>query len=500
VIAVSLTMTLAVTLAQALHADADAPRALSSANWNAGPPSIVRADVAAAVWNGRLYVVGGYDNVGPIGPVEFAALGGDGSLGAFATSTPLALPRGAVGAAAVNGRLYVAGGNTGALDMAPINSDGTLGAWTSDANALSRMPYGQGLVASGNTLFAVGGAHVTGSAPNFDTTWFTDVSIGQVNSSSGAVTWAAGPPFTTARTHHGVAVGNGYLYILGGEGAGPAQLSDVQFAPINGGALSAWSSTTQLPTARTSVAAFVSGGFLFAVGGRSGLNQLGDVLQARILSNGALGAWIRSKTITARYLHAAAVNSGYAYVVDGFTNAYASKVEWKKLETPGPAKALSVDALPAAMTTAQCAPVTVSLRDQGSQATWSDTSFQVSLATGRGPAGGAVGARFFSNTDCTGDAVTGVAFGAGVDQLVFGVQPTEADNNLQVLLSASGLTDAASTFIKVTLAPQPALADDPHGINGWGCATGGAGPLGALSGLWVLAARRRRRERHGVLL
>src|ERR1041384_512924 len=53
-----------------------------------------RTDLGATVYNGRLYVAGGY-NVGATNSVIFAPLGGDGSIGAPVSTTPLKYASGA---------------------------------------------------------------------------------------------------------------------------------------------------------------------------------------------------------------------------------------------------------------------------------------------------------------------------------------------------------------------------------------------------------------------
>ncbi|HUG03829.1 MAG TPA: hypothetical protein VML92_05340 [Steroidobacteraceae bacterium] len=148
--------------------------ALVNAAWttesNALPAALGFAAGAAAngfnsgvTGHGVVYVLGGLDDAGAAtSTVYYAALGSNGSVGAWATTTPLPAARYTFGAAIFRGRLYVAGGYdaadtaTATVHSAPINSDGTLGAW-SPLPALPAPVAYHALVTTGGTLYVLGG-------------------------------------------------------------------------------------------------------------------------------------------------------------------------------------------------------------------------------------------------------------------------------------------------------------------------------------------------------
>jgi hypothetical protein len=113
--------------------------------------------------NGTLYVLGGLDESGAAtSSVYYTALDGNGAVGTWATTTALPQARYAFGAVIFRGRLYVAGGNDGAdtpvatVYSAPINADGTLGAWGALPSLPVPVAYHQ-LITTGGVLYVLGG-------------------------------------------------------------------------------------------------------------------------------------------------------------------------------------------------------------------------------------------------------------------------------------------------------------------------------------------------------
>jgi hypothetical protein len=123
--------------------------------------------------NGTIYVLGGLDATGAATSTVYeASLNADGSIpaasaaGTWSTlATPLPQALFAHGAVIFHGHIYVAGGNdtTGTpvakVYSAPINADGTLGAWTTLADLPDKRAYHQFVTAAGN-LYVLGGTNV----------------------------------------------------------------------------------------------------------------------------------------------------------------------------------------------------------------------------------------------------------------------------------------------------------------------------------------------------
>jgi Galactose oxidase, central domain len=122
--------------------------------------------------NGTVYLLGGLDGSGAAtSTVYAAALGADGTIpatgaGAWAPVTSLPQPLYAHAAAIFQGRIYVVGGNdtsntpVAAVYSASINSDGSLGAWATLASLPDKRAYHQ-LVSVAGKLYVVGGTNAS---------------------------------------------------------------------------------------------------------------------------------------------------------------------------------------------------------------------------------------------------------------------------------------------------------------------------------------------------
>lgn len=195
-------------------------------NWSTTSPlPSVLIDQAAVVNNGYIYSIGGYVNGQPVDTVSYAKIHGDGTLDSWSTTTHLPSPIALQPAVVNNGYVYSIGGGTtsagipatSTVNYAPINTDGTLGAWSKTAS-LPIATYEQPAVVS-----------------------------------------------------------NGYLYSIGGA-AGNLSTSTVYYAPINGdGTLGAWLKTTSLSMAIYAQPAIANNGYIYSIGGIGGGGNLSTV-------------------------------------------------------------------------------------------------------------------------------------------------------------------------------------------------------------------------------
>jgi len=124
--------------------------------------------------NGTIYVLGGLDATGAATSTIYeASLNSDGTVPAAGsaagtwtalTATPLPQALFAHGAVIFHGHIYVAGGNdtTGTpvakVYSAPVNADGTLGAWTTLVDLPDTRAYHQVVTAAGN-IYVLGGTN-----------------------------------------------------------------------------------------------------------------------------------------------------------------------------------------------------------------------------------------------------------------------------------------------------------------------------------------------------
>jgi len=167
--------------------------------------AIVVTPANAPVTTSYLLVLGGDSTASgkPVATVYRGTLSGTGAVTGWSATTALNAPAHSLGAVVFNGSVYVAGGSgTGNAPVAtvyraPINSDGTLGAWSPQTS----LPFARSYFAfgvNGTFLYAFGGdsSSVTpNDSSSLKTTSLSDVLYAQVDIRTGNLTaagWIAG--------------------------------------------------------------------------------------------------------------------------------------------------------------------------------------------------------------------------------------------------------------------------------------------------------------------
>lgn len=167
----------------------------------------------AAVWNGRLYVTGGWNSAGLLPDVYSAAANADGTLGPWRAETPL--PEGVyTHAAAAEGTLYVLGGVVnGGSDVrgdvyhASIGADGALGPWLPTSPLPVPLANLGSAIANGRLYVTGGWTGSQASTTTYSAPILPDKSLGE---------WSAFAHFTPGRNRHATAAGAGRLFVSGG--------------------------------------------------------------------------------------------------------------------------------------------------------------------------------------------------------------------------------------------------------------------------------------------
>jgi len=316
-------------------------------NWNASPAAFTsetdrfttdRYGAGAVVLNGYLYIAGGCttatDCTTPTTNVSYAPLNDDGSVGAWTSASnvlPAARTHGTL--EAVGGTLYYIGGQdasctvgngTGSSGVCSnvyysTPSSGAPAAWATASNGLPAERTGLSTSVYNGRIYATGGASGAGTT---QTTVYQSPSLtagGNIGS-----TWTSTTAFTTARSGHvAVAYGNN-LYILGGFD-GTNYLMDTQYAPINtDGTVGSWTKATDLPFLVRQGDGFASNGFLYIFGGRSSASGCTrNTYVTPVNAEGSLGYWSQTNNRfnAERYGVATAYDSGKAYLLGGYNCA-----------------------------------------------------------------------------------------------------------------------------------------------------------------------------------
>ncbi|HSX37011.1 MAG TPA: hypothetical protein VLG13_02755, partial [Patescibacteria group bacterium] len=292
--------------------------------WTATTSFSTAADgVAAVAYNGFLYLTGGDIGASKTNSVQYAAINGDGTIGAWQSTTGFGTSRSAHSAVVYNGYLYIMGGSSGtsvwtnSVQYASINSDGTVGTWAA-GTVLPLSAEGITAVAYNGYLYIYGGASSSGSWTCRTQTYFTQISA---NGTIGSWEQSTSTDFTTGRRGAGGVAYNGYLYVVGGGMCNIADSPAAEYAKIDPvGTPDSYAQAGLFSAENEDTGAAVYNGYMYAVGRyANGTNTFaGTVQYALINSNGTLGTWTTTNTIPSSIADISAVAySGFLYAVGG---------------------------------------------------------------------------------------------------------------------------------------------------------------------------------------
>jgi hypothetical protein len=244
-----------------------------------GAQNRTKAGVVAS--NGYLYVIGGVDAAGTVQSTVYAAkINSDGSLGTWTSVASPGVARENVGTFAANGYIYAVGGssttaNAGAVSTvyyARQNADGTLGAWTTTQPIGGGSPVnrrGASVVNANGFVYVIGGVDAAGTVQS--TVYYAKLNTDGTIPSSGSGVWATTNAVvsggTQERAYASAVVSNGNIYLFGGTNTSTSQ-AGVYSAPFNGdGSLGTWSTQTSLWSASQSQGVVTANGYFYHIGG-----------------------------------------------------------------------------------------------------------------------------------------------------------------------------------------------------------------------------------------
>ncbi|OVE79123.1 hypothetical protein BVY00_01280 [bacterium G20] len=282
-----------------------------SANTNALPA--VRYGHTSVVANGYVYGIGGTNGSATQSTVYYAKLNGDGSTGTWSTNTN-ALPaaRSYPSSVTANGYVYVLGGSDGSTAQstvyyAKLNSDGSIGSWTTNSNSLPAIRQEASAVTANGYVYMLGGSD--------GTTAQSTVYYAKLNSDGSTGTWTTNANALTAgRFDASSVVANGYVYFIGGNNV--SAQSTVYYAKLNSdGSTGTWTTNANaLPATTAQHTSVVANGYVYVVGGGGT-----TVYYAKLNSDGSTGTWTTNANAlpASRSLHSSVITNGYVYVLGG---------------------------------------------------------------------------------------------------------------------------------------------------------------------------------------
>ena len=285
----------------------------------------------AVVTNNRVYLLGGYNGSSVVSTVYTAPINSDGTLGTWTIGTNLPVNAGQMFSQVLvtNSRVYIIGGfnnganATSAVYSSPINSDGTLGTWVADSNTPTPT-WGAQVVSINSRVYVLGGTN--GSS------YVSTVYTAPINSDGTLGTWTTGTSLPGVLGNSQAIVTKDRIYLLGGQVAGgAARVSTVYTAPINSdGTLGTWTTGTNLPEVWEYSQAVVTKNRVYLIGGVNGgvPGYQSTVYTAPINSDGTLGTWTTGTSLpTALGGHQVIVTSSKIYTLGGYNgSSYISSV------------------------------------------------------------------------------------------------------------------------------------------------------------------------------
>lgn len=294
---------------------------------------------------GNIYAIGGYNATVSRSDIQKAAVNSDGSLGSWSITGNSALPaaRHATAAAVANGRLYVMGGGNGdnnvqsTVYIGDFASDGTISGWTTSPNSMAtgRGSSGNpGVYSNGYFYYVSGCSAITSSQC---TTFKTDADYVPINNGGSGATGTgttSGNNFTTARAIHASVIVRGYLYVIAGctatSGSCTTVTSNVQKTAIaSDGSIGVWSDVTAVSNSIIYHQAVTYNDHIYVIGGNDLTSAISTVEYTKVKADGTFEAptgcgttWCAATSLpSARSSHTAVVYNGYIYIVGGNTSA-----------------------------------------------------------------------------------------------------------------------------------------------------------------------------------
>jgi hypothetical protein len=276
-----------------------------------------RADAGYAYYNGYIYVIGGCANGGRLNKVEYAPVNADGSIGAWTVASDMSYARWKTSAVAYNGYLYAIGGlgsgYINIIERAQIKSDGSIGAWSAVGDPFDN-PDAMVAMEKNGYLYIVGGS--TGGADGLNV-----VQKAQINNDGTLGAWSYSDSMNSGRKWHGAYATESAIYACGGYVTAASFHTSCEYlvqesTQTTGNAT--WTMTSSMNLSRSAFATVAAKGYVYSLGGYDNGNFLNSIEKAPIQADGSLGAWINSGTLNNNLAHAGAIVVGnYMYTVGG---------------------------------------------------------------------------------------------------------------------------------------------------------------------------------------
>ncbi len=301
--------------------------------------STPRAGAAVVVADGFIYLIGGVDGRRFLKTTEYAKIGPDGSLGPWRPGPLLNEERGFFEAIIHNGSIYVVGGGNGpnghnllrTTERVSILPDGSLDKWVSDKSLMVVGRRCSKIQVKDGHIYSFGG---------FGGVMLDNVERAKISADGSLGEWSLEPELMKfPRYINGVKKINGKVYVVGGhderKGVGITEVEMAEF--VGSGGLKVWEKATPLETGRYGLATAKHGGYLYAMGGLTGVEYLEDIEKTKVGPDGDLAKWQSTTPLyNPRAMFSVVVYKDWVYAMGGTnSDGYLTSVEFATFNDAG---------------------------------------------------------------------------------------------------------------------------------------------------------------------
>lgn len=191
-------------------------------------------------------------------------------------------------------------------------ANGDVGAW--QTTTLPATVYGHTMVTYNNYVYVMGG---NTAGPT------TTVRYAALNADGSVSSWQNGTALPTAAMSATATLYNGYVYVMGGDPSGGAALDNVYYSKLNAdGSLGAWQTGPSLPAALRFPDAISHNGYIYVLGGDIVSGSSSAVYYAPLNANGSIGSWQTTTALPGqRAAGTAVVHNNTVYFMGGYNSS-----------------------------------------------------------------------------------------------------------------------------------------------------------------------------------
>lgn len=279
-------------------------------------------DQQVIVTKNRVYLLGGSIGGSRVSTVYTTTINPDGTLGSWVTSTSLPTPMSAAHSIVTKSRVYIMGGigGSGGLSRlanvyyATINTDGTIGAWTTGTSLPNNIYSGQLFITSNRVYILAGWIGGSRSAITY---------TAPVDSNGVIGAWTAGTSLPAKISAAHVVVTKNRVYLISGRVDNVVSTNVYTSTFDNTGVIGTWSIAAAMPTAVEFSTIFATKSRVYLIAGaNTSLVPANAVSHAPINADGTLGTWVSGTSFPVNLSrHALFATSTRLYILGGLPSS-----------------------------------------------------------------------------------------------------------------------------------------------------------------------------------